>query len=706
MLPEKIQTYNESEEGSNPKEGGFLEMKAKFLVVLSVLVLLVTGVLTWLLDSTVTGERREALEGRMQADVAALGQTLSAEVRGLRRFLPAGTTLTRERIPWSQLKPISALAELRFDSGPLLVTQFASDEKGPAAAWSAQTMLALFAGIRENPATGPEAWTLRSLQDSGGKNFLVLIFRVQDRTYAALAGPEFLQGRIDDLKQGQTSLALLDAGGTVLAHSTSEYSGRRWEDSPIFKDLQGRGSARGAGVFGAQSPEPVLAAYEKIPRTDLVSFASIPERDLKTERWRLIAVSLLCGVGLLLLGGTILWRMPWVEEAVSVRTISAASSPSALLAHRDEAGAVDPKLVQKDKMETYMRIAGALSHEIRAPLASILGYSQMILSRTTNPDLTGPVESILRETRAAREVVDKLSVFAGDRQGDKAPGRVETILAKLLTEMKTTLMQRHVRVVKELKETSELPLASEALTKALRHLLNNALESMDRMPKKELRVGLIETPDVIQIEIADTGEGIEEMNLAKVYDPFYTTRSYVQHLGLGLSAALGIVKDHGGEIQLQSVRGKGTVAKVILPKPRKTAVVEDRTVILRTEELVNIPKDLPAAAPVAVATGEKTSALAADQASSATTSAGSPAEPQMPQDIDLDQLLELPPSSPASNVAATAAGSPAPEATPSAETEPAGASVKPPESPKFAPPERKSKLDSVAVKIRRPGSRL
>jgi two-component system NtrC family sensor kinase len=97
----------------------------------------------------------------------------------------------------------------------------------------------------------------------------------------------------------------------------------------------------------------------------------------------------------------------------------------------------------------------------------------------------------------------------------------------------------------------------------------------------------------IEISFADTGEGISKENLNKIFEPFFTTKKVGQGTGLGLSVSYGIVKDHGGDIQVESTVGKGTTFTIVLPvrsaedkgKESETAELKDKSSYL---EEVNV----------------------------------------------------------------------------------------------------------------------
>ena len=105
------------------------------------------------------------------------------------------------------------------------------------------------------------------------------------------------------------------------------------------------------------------------------------------------------------------------------------------------------------------------------------------------------------------------------------------------------------------------------LQQALLNLLLNAEQAMRARPIRKIRVGArhVAESDAIELFIADSGHGIPDENLRRIFDPFFTTREVGEGTGLGLSICYGIVRDHGGEIAVESRVTQGTTFKVLLP---------------------------------------------------------------------------------------------------------------------------------------------
>jgi len=402
---------------------------------------------------------------------------------------------------------------------------------------------------------------------------------------------------------------------------------------------------------------------------------------------------------------------------------------------------VTPPDWQVEKAEAYRQVAAAMGQEMRAPLASILGFSQMVLAKTQDPEVVQAVESILREARSSRDVLEKLVTFSGERNTEKIEVKIEGPLIQALKNLDTRLQQKGVRVEKDFRETSPWPLATTEIVKVFENIFENAIEAMERMQDKVMKVSSWEDAEGLHVRVADSGEGIDAENLMKVFDPFYTTRSYANHVGLGLPVAAGILKEHQAQIKIQSQRAKGTQVDVLFaPRPatQQEIAFEKSAAPMTAMEL---PSELP-----------KVSAASEEDIAAAMQGTEVPKEKLT--DVNVDSLLELPPedmplqfldgqgfqdeepapfSAPPQKAAAVepehvatkpeVTSSPPPKAPPSSSplkplnTAPTLTQPQPPPPPEpqtspsvvidkpptAAPPNKNSELDSYKVAVRRPG---
>lgn len=273
---------------------------------------------------------------------------------------------------------------------------------------------------------------------------------------------------------------------------------------------------------------------------------------------------------------------------VSNQTLVAPLAPRSF-----NAGLAIPEEPPQDKADAYRQVASALGQEMRAPIASIVGFSQMVLSKTQDPEVVQAVESILREARSSRDVLEKLYTFSGERTSAKTDTKIENAIAQALKKFETAFRDKGVTVEKDFKDTTPWPIATEELVTVFDNLFSNAVEAMERMQDKRLKISVREDSQGLHVVVSDSGEGIAIENLQKIFDPFFTTRSFTHHVGLGLPVVFGILKEHHADIQIKSTRSEGTQVQITFSPEAKTAA---RPVVMKTP----VPEPTREAGPVIV----------------------------------------------------------------------------------------------------------
>ena len=230
------------------------------------------------------------------------------------------------------------------------------------------------------------------------------------------------------------------------------------------------------------------------------------------------------------------------------------------------------------RAETYAEFAalvGALAHEIRNPLSTIRLNMELLAEDFENADPDSPTKQRDRRAKAkielVREECDRLQKLLGDfldfaRQESLSlePGSLNDEIAQLLDFFAPRAREAGVEIVRYL--DPELPLVRldrETFRSAVLNLLLNAIQAMEGGGQVVVRTrpsGL-----GVVLELIDTGQGMSEETLAKVFRAFYSTKQGGS--GLGLPTARKIVEAHGGTIDIESAPGRGTKVTIWLPAP-------------------------------------------------------------------------------------------------------------------------------------------
>jgi len=208
-----------------------------------------------------------------------------------------------------------------------------------------------------------------------------------------------------------------------------------------------------------------------------------------------------------------------------------------------------------------MRILDKVVSALRAPLLSVLGHVQMA---RLNPQ-GGALQSIETEVRNAREVLDKVGQFSGHGHVPSVTVALYEIIESALRTMEGSLLRNNIKIIREIPPELAIKCDVDDFKAALMELFKNAIESMEKSLKRNLFIKASKVNTSVHLEIEDTGEGISSENLEKSLDPFFTTRSTLDHSGLGLSMASGILRQHTAQMQLKSKMGEGTTIIIKLP---------------------------------------------------------------------------------------------------------------------------------------------
>ena len=231
----------------------------------------------------------------------------------------------------------------------------------------------------------------------------------------------------------------------------------------------------------------------------------------------------------------------------------------------DERSRLHEQLLRADRLATIGQLGAGLAHELNEPLASILGYAQLMakdesLRTQTSQDLDRIVSASLH----AREVIAKLLVFARD----KAPTRVPIDLNVVIEESLYFFASRCAKVGVELScdLSADLPTIMADRSELLQVLMNFAVNSIQAMPEGGHLTFSTECDGChVLLTIEDTGTGMSSDVRERIFEPFFTTKDVDEGTGLGLSVVHGIVIAHGGTIDVESKVGLGAKFVVRLP---------------------------------------------------------------------------------------------------------------------------------------------
>jgi PAS domain S-box-containing protein len=229
---------------------------------------------------------------------------------------------------------------------------------------------------------------------------------------------------------------------------------------------------------------------------------------------------------------------------------------------------LEEQLQISEKMASIGLLAAGVAHEVNTPLTGISSYTQMLLQEIDPQDPKNELlQKIERQTFRAAKIVNSLLNLS--RQGstsgsERAPVDVNVVINDVLALLEHHLKNSNLQVRRELAPAGPVVFGVEY--KLQQVFLNLFLNARDAMPKGGwLSISTRTDADQGIAIVADTGSGIPNEHLSRIYDPFFTTKAIGQGTGLGLSVVYGIVREHQGSLSCESAVGEGTRFTLTLP---------------------------------------------------------------------------------------------------------------------------------------------
>ena len=307
------------------------------------------------------------------------------------------------------------------------------------------------------------------------------------------------------------------------------------------------------------SADPVeKTAWELIASADLSNFfrAALEEdrgaamRDFPVQhRDRNLILS--CGVLPLVDEGRIVGNMFYIEDVTELR-------------------AEEARLKRAEGLASLTTMAAGVAHEIKNPLASMSIHLQL-MRRQMQGDCASPeelkesLEILEEETERLNNIVSDYLFAVRPQNSRPLPGDLNALISELVQFLRYEMEEAHVRVLPLLDDSvPSIPLDEGSMKRALLNLIKNAISAMPE--GGELRLETKRDGDNVVITVSDTGVGIPEELQGKIFEPYFTTRDTGS--GLGLTVVYKVVKEHGGDLHMDSRSGMGTTFRISIPVPQ------------------------------------------------------------------------------------------------------------------------------------------
>jgi len=228
-------------------------------------------------------------------------------------------------------------------------------------------------------------------------------------------------------------------------------------------------------------------------------------------------------------------------------------------------------LIQSEKLAAFGQLGAGIAHEVKNPLAGILGYAQLAL-RKVPPDspLKNYLEIVEKETKRCKAIIENLLKFARQEKTVMDKVDVGQLVDESIKLVEHQLSLNGVKVQKHIEEG--LPHIFANANQVQQILMNLSINAQHAMEKNKggvltvtARRGAISGVSGVEIDVADTGSGIPREIMSKIFEPFFTTKPAGKGTGLGLSVTYGIIRDHKGAITVESTVDVGTTFRMVFP---------------------------------------------------------------------------------------------------------------------------------------------
>jgi PAS domain S-box-containing protein len=238
---------------------------------------------------------------------------------------------------------------------------------------------------------------------------------------------------------------------------------------------------------------------------------------------------------------------------------------------------LEVQLTQADKLSSIGLMAAGVAHEVNTPLAVISSYAQMLAKQLqSDPAKASLLDKITKQTFRASEIVNNLLNFSRTSGTELTEISINKVISDTLALLEHQFKVSHIQVKPELYD--HLPTIQGNAGRLQQVFLNLFLNAKDAMAGGGVLQVATSNGESVSVRVSDTGSGIAQENIHRIYDPFFTTKTSPAEgqnrgTGLGLSVTYGIIQEHAGNIRVESRPGEGTTFTLDFPMIRKAVHV-------------------------------------------------------------------------------------------------------------------------------------
>ncbi|MCC6810421.1 MAG: HAMP domain-containing protein [Deltaproteobacteria bacterium] len=425
-------------------------------------------------------------------------------------------------------------------------------------------------------------------------SLLWLAIKDDDRVIAALLRPERLLRIFGE--SGAYVAYLVDGRGQLVVHPDPE----RVIKHDNMRHLAGldaalaEKSSRAVVQLRERDGQTVIGAYARIKDPPLLVVTETPESEAFNASRELIKKSALFAVGIVL--AAMLVSIYFSRRLASpLKRLSEAMTDvgrgeflvNVAVESRDEVGVLATafntmaselqdrdkrieqardQLIHSEKLAALGALSAEISHEIKNPLTSVLGFAQIAQKSTDLAEIKEHLATIEKQTKRVRELLDNTLRFTRVERNQNEPVNLNDVVGDTLKLVRHQLASQRIKVQSTLCDGALVLGNAGQLQQVVLNMVMNAQHAM-RPNGGTLTLATEHGGNgSVCLKIADTGSGMDEATRAQLFKPFFTTKPKGEGTGLGLSVSQTIVEQHKGTIAVESAEGKGTTFTITLPR--------------------------------------------------------------------------------------------------------------------------------------------
>jgi len=241
---------------------------------------------------------------------------------------------------------------------------------------------------------------------------------------------------------------------------------------------------------------------------------------------------------------------------------------------------LETQLRQAQKMESIGTLAGGIAHDFNNILSSVIGYAELTLVDLSEGKNAAKqnIQAILRAGERARDLVGQILTFSRQSEQVNVPIKMHLIASEVLKLLRSSIPTT-IEIINKVKECGPILADPTQIHQVIMNLCTNAFHAMQKnggilsvslspveiQPQDSVVTADISPGSYLKLEVSDTGSGMSQSTIERIFDPYFTTKEKGKGTGLGLSVIHGIINNNNGAITVQSQLGQGSTFSVFLP---------------------------------------------------------------------------------------------------------------------------------------------